>query len=504
MTKYDKVKHFLTNNKIAIFIGALVIVGALIAVSVSKNDNKKVTIHPTRETIEQVVEVTGNVESATDASLSFEKSGSVSHVYVKVGDRVYAGQTLVTLGGADAYASVSEAQASVASAQATLDQLQTGATPAEIAIKTQAVSNAQYDLDNANSQLLDTVRNTNSTLRDIFDYRLANFFTRNSSDYRLAFSVCDQNSQSQIETDRKKYDTLNVTDIDTAYNTTVNVNNFITSLNSLISLSCTSNDASLADKRVTVSNIKTTISGIFTDISAKKSLLQTAKNGLTRAQKDLDLTKSGTDINRIKTQQAILAQAYARLASARAQAGKNVLTAPFSGIVSQVNVTLGELSSVSQPAVVLISDSAFQIKAKIAEVDIAKLSVGNTATVTLDAYGDVPFAATVTRIDPAATTDGGVPRYGIVLTFVGKDNRIKSGMTANAKIVTETKQNAITVPASYITVKNGEGTVLKVGATSSVETAVQIGIRGSSGKVEVLSGLTESDTLEQMASSTSK
>src|SRR5581483_10901237 len=93
------------------------------------------------------------------------------------------------------------------------------------------------------------------------------------------------------------------------------------------------------------------------------------------------------------------------------------------------------------------SDTKFQIDANIAEADIAKVALGQKATVTLDAYGpDVVFNATVIKIDPAETIVDGVPTYKTTFQFDTPDDRIKSGMTANIDIQGDSHTDVLAVP----------------------------------------------------------
>lgn len=483
------------------FLLGLVIVSALGFFFSAKDSNKNLkTISPKRETIQQEIEVTGTVEAAKTSDLSFEKSGVVSTVNVVVGQRVRAGAALAYLSGGESYAAVQEAEGYLAAQQANLAELESGATDAERNLKQQALDNAKADLKNAEDQIADTVRTTQNSLRDIFDYRLGSFFSKNANTYRLTFTTCDQSAQFEIENQRANFDNIVVTNLDDAYTSTVYVNGFITRLNDFLSKTCATTDSSLSDERSTVSSIKTTISATFSDISSKKSLVQTAKNAVTRAERDLDLTNSGSDINRIAAARAAVRQAEARLASARATASKNVLSAPFDGVVTAVNIEKGEISSLAKASVSMISDSAFQIKAKISEVDISSISMGAKAVVTLDAYGsDVKFDAVVSSVDPAATIESGSPRYGITLTFVTKDDKVKAGMTANADIVTMTKDNALTLPASFVQIKSGGGIVKLVNSTSTEDRIVKIGIRGQDGKLEITDGLNDTDVVAEIS-----
>ncbi|MFM5855593.1 efflux RND transporter periplasmic adaptor subunit [Aeromonas rivipollensis] len=100
-----------------------------------------------------------------------------------------------------------------------------------------------------------------------------------------------------------------------------------------------------------------------------------------------------------RVDEALVAQVEARLAERR-------LLAPFAGVVAEVNSKLGEYMTPSPPGVAmppvidLIDDRCLYVSAPIDEVDAARLRVGQSARVLLDAMPGRDLAATVTRIAP--------------------------------------------------------------------------------------------------------
>ena len=502
----QKIVSFTKNNLLKIVLILGVLAGSYFTYTYfnNKKDDGVKTVKPERSSVVSVVEVTGQVEPSKDAELSFEKSGIVSTVNVKVGDNVKSGQIIATLSGSDAYASVREAEAGVQAAIAALSSLEAGSSEAEISFKNQNLQNAKADLISAENQVQDTINNTQNRLTDIIDYKLSDVFYKDNSQYKMSFNSCDQATQSGLELERSNFSNIKVTDLASAKLETDKVNSFVVNLQKLLTLPCSISDASLSAQRATISGVKNEISATYADVSNRNNIVLQAKNALSRAEKDLSLSSS-QDKNRIAAQKASINQVYARLSQARAQSGKNILVAPFAGRVSEINVEKGELSAQTKYAFKLISDSSYQIKSKISEIDIAKIKINNTATVTLDAYPNVEFAAIVTSIDPASKNESGVPRYGVTLTFVNYDERIKTGMTSNADIVTETKEGALTIPAAYILIKSGGG-IVKVRTIDSQtkkekieDKIVKVGIRTQDGKVEVLEGLNENDELVEMA-----
>lgn len=144
----------------------------------------------------------------------------------------------------------------------------------------------------------------------------------------------------------------------------------------------------------------------------------------------------------------------------------------------------------------LTNSTGLKIEVYVSEADIAKVKVGDQANVTLDAYGtDTAFPATVTTIDTAETTVNGAPAYKVTLHFVNADPRVKAGMTANAHIIAAEHNNVIAIPARLV-VGDGDQPFVLVQHGSTIEKrTVTLGITGDDGMVEVTSGLSEGETI---------
>ncbi|MDO8590919.1 MAG: HlyD family efflux transporter periplasmic adaptor subunit, partial [bacterium] len=146
---------------------------------------------------------------------------------------------------------------------------------------------------------------------------------------------------------------------------------------------------------------------------------------------------------------------------------------------------------------VAVMSGNFKVEAFVPEVDVAKITVGNQATITLDAYGsDVSFNASVVKIDPAETVIDGVSTYKTTLEFDKDDPRIRSGMTANTTIISAKRDNVLALPQRTVYEKNGKKFVRVVtGSDTLEEREVTVGIRGSNGDIEILSGLKQGDNV---------
>lgn len=491
----------------------IVVVGIIYSIFSSSNQESETTIAKIGE-LKQFVEVTGQVQSSRDANLAFQTVGSVSYIGAKVGDIVPQGKILATLQSGDAQASILQAKAQLESAEATLGQLTQGYRKEEIAIKQQTVDNAKNSLDLVYISLPDTIRSVDSTTVDVVKNKLGTVFVLNGSTYNLSFISCDQSFQSKIESDRAKLEiALNdfqkkssvISNLsskedldlifDQAYDITVTTNNIVNDLSKLLFASCSIQNASLDSTRTILSTARTTMSALFSEITTKRNSLSSARNTLSQAERDLELANAGTDPYKLKTQSALVTQAQAQVAQAEANYRKTLVVSPFSGVISEVLITEGETVTSGKTVISMLAVDSFEIEAKIPEIDIVKIKNNLPVEVTLDAYGKaVVFPAKVTRVNPTATIEGSVPVYKAIITFEGNDKRIKSGMTANIKIITENKPHVLILPARFVNMENeAQGVIVLRKNNIDTEQKVTLGVRGQDGLIEILSGLNEGD-----------
>ena len=202
--------------------------------------------------------------------------------------------------------------------------------------------------------------------------------------------------------------------------------------------------------------------------------------------------------------------ANARVAQARAAVNqilsameKRRIIAPFSGTISQVALKEGEstigISKDTSPGVSMLATDQYKVVIKIPEIDIARIQAPVPVEVTLDAYGtEEVFSGTLITINPAETIVDGVPVYEGTVLFDSSDERIRSGMTATVTITLDQKDSEVAIPGSYIR----EDRVLRKYYVTTIdaqgktqEREVQIGIRGSDGMTEIISGVTEGEIL---------
>lgn len=195
------------------------------------------------------------------------------------------------------------------------------------------------------------------------------------------------------------------------------------------------------------------------------------------------------------TRDRVIADAQASNESVISKMNKRRIYAPFSGTVASVGIKKGA-STDGKETIKLISEKDYQITLKAPEVSVAKLQLGQTVSVGLDAYGkDVSFPAKIVSINPAETIIDGVPVYETKVMFDSADSRIRSGMTAIATITIQEQKGVLAIPANLIYEENGTTVVFVMHDDKKEMRVIQTGIRGSDSYREIISGLSEGETV---------
>jgi RND family efflux transporter MFP subunit len=224
--------------------------------------------------------------------------------------------------------------------------------------------------------------------------------------------------------------------------------------------------------------------------------IRTYEASVRSAEAQLDLKRAGARQTDIDAARARVRQQQAQLARTQADYSDTILVAPIAGTVTHVNVRIGE-SLPAGAAVTLLGDSPYRVEMFVSEIDIPKVAVTQSGSIELDAFRNKPFTLRVGDVDEAATDKDGVPKYRVRLDFVQPSADLKIGMTGDADIITGFKADVVHIPLRAI-VENDKGEeivrILEEDGTWK-EVPVTLGMEGSSGDVEVVSGVKEGDTV---------
>lgn len=194
--------------------------------------------------------------------------------------------------------------------------------------------------------------------------------------------------------------------------------------------------------------------------------------------------------NQIDAQQAVVAQSQKQLSYAD-------LRSPLTGVVLSRLVDPGDFVQAGATLLELGDLSTLEITVQVSELDIAQLSIGQTARITLDAFpGEGSLPGQIEQIAPVAdATSRLVP---VQITLPSPDARIGSGLFARVTFAPDqpTAQLPVLVPVNALEVGEEGDTVFVVEGSgqqaSAIARSVRIGERNQN-QVEILSGLTADD-----------
>ncbi len=155
-------------------------------------------------------------------------------------------------------------------------------------------------------------------------------------------------------------------------------------------------------------------------------------------------------LTNFEVSKASLKQSTAQLEKAKINLAYATIYAPVNGVVIDRKVNVGQTvaASFSAPTLFTIANdlSKMQVQATVDESDIGKISVGQEASFTVDAYPDDTFYGKVSQIRLAPVIIQNVVNYTVVVDFSNDDLKLMPGMTANIKILVAKKDHVIKVP----------------------------------------------------------
>jgi HlyD family secretion protein len=260
-------------------------------------------------------------------------------------------------------------------------------------------------------------------------------------------------------------------------------------------------------------------------------------------QMSFALLVSETDIEQSRTQMEVIqalqeaadlyvVQSNATVRDAKQSLAKTRIHAPMSGRITRLVVEEGETAvpgtfSRDQATLLTISDmSVLETIVKVDETDVARIAVGDSSIVQIDAFPDTTFIGKVVEISHSsvrgaasgATTEQAVD-YEVRIQLVNPPAETRPDFSATAKVVTDVRSKALSIPIIALTVReneelSGADSAVRVGTTPTREVGkrdvegvfvvgtdnkvtfrpVKVGIAGDR-YFEVLSGLTAGDRI---------
>lgn len=385
------------------------LLSTLLLISVLTACTGTATPAPTAEPVTQaestlnVVTAEGKLLPAPAVELAFAQGGVVAEVLAQPGDKVAAGEVLARLVGIETVqAELAAGKLEQVNAQVALDQLQRNALLTASQAE-QALLEAQkaYEGESNGWNLGDVEQASNLELT-LDDYVSAEQDYRETRDKLTGLLNKD-------ETNRERMDAQD--DFDREEKSLAEA--YADLLDEVAA-----NDQPLDEEQIS--------------LLAAISALEVARQNQAR------LDGQNLDPEKLSAAEARLAAATAHVTAAESALELYELRAPFSGTVLSLDLKVGESALPGLPVAYLADTFAWTVETvDLAEIDIARVALGQFATVKLDAFPGEEFAATITAIDPVGQEYLGDMIYKVTLTLDQADSRFMWNMTATVNIEIE-------------------------------------------------------------------
>lgn len=510
-----------------------------------------------RGNIVQSVSGSGQVAASDQVDVKSQVAGDIVAINIIEGQSVRLGDVLARLDAADAQAAVEAAQANLENAKLTLQQASQNNSQS-LAQAQQALQSANDDLAASRSSLSKTYEQAFNTvvsafadlptvmsgLSDIISGSSSivvqssgtylNYYQDQirlygsslsslldvSSTYMIAKDSYDSVLEEYKSASRYSDPAVISKMVDDTYDATKKISNAAKALINLIQQyqDAASNNGSpvqsfstthLASLNSYASQVNTHLLNMISIQQSIKSALQSvesAKNAVDQKTQSLNTLQSLTNQISDQSQQIIVSQKETALADAKETLSDYTIRAPFDGVVATVDVKKGDTVGGDATIATVITNNQIAV-VSLNEIDAASVKVGQKATLTFDAVTDLTLTGHVSAVDAIGTVSSGVVSYGVTIAFDTQDDRVKPGMSTTAAIVTNIKQDVLTVPNAAVK-SNAGGNYVMVpsqpaggAASGSSEDGVtvkqQAVVAGLSDDdySEIVSGLSEGDTV---------
>jgi len=435
------------------------------------------------------ISTVGSVRARSDLTLAFEVAGRVSQVLVQEGQQVKAGDTLLRLDDADLDLQVRSAKAALAVAQAQLDQLQAGPQQAQVDAAEGQVAAAQAAVDQAAAQRDELL--AGATEAQIAAAQAALQSARASynevkagpsaSDLALAQAALDKakavlaQAQAAYDRVRGRADVGQLPESVALQSATIDLQQAQASYNAL-SGHPTAAELSAAAAQVAQaeSQLAQLQAGLEPRQRAARAAVDAAEAQLAISQAQLDSLLADAPAAEIIAAQARIEQAQVAVDSALLAQDRAILTAPIDGVVAYVGLEVGEYAGPQATAVTLLGESQFSIEAEVDEADIGSMVIGQEVQITFDAFPGDALTGRVIAIAPQASIDLGLVSYRVTIETDSTDLPLRAGMTANAEVIKEKREEVLLVPNVAISVDPGTGLKYVMRETESGVEQVEI------------------------------
>ena len=446
----------------------------------------------------------GTLESLEQAELRSQLSAPVTKVAVRIGDRVFAGKTLVVLQGRDIAAQLDQAKAGLKAQEARLREVQKGARAEDISITQTNLDKAKSDLANAYENMPTVLGDAYAKADDAVRKQTDAMFTNDETNSPvLTFHVNDAQvandivylrlvASEQLNALRKEVDGLQGSKdpaqseqvLASAKTRLVKVRDFLNKASDAVRTQYDLSPQTADLYKMNIATARGEVAGALSALNGQEQALAAYKAAIKQFEDQLALKKEGATGEQLEAQQAVVDQARANVESLEAQYAKTIITAPIAGEIAAVPVRVGELLTPGQSVVSIVNKDGLQVKVFVSDIDTQFIEEGAEATI-----GDA-VKGKVLRVAPSV--DKMTRKVEITVLVVDKAPQLVIGQNVSVAIKTRqiaTGTGLFMVPMQAMRIAENTAYVYTVNADGIVEERRVVIGRILGETVEVVSGL---------------
>lgn len=368
--------------------------------------------------LESTIGATGKVRAVQSTVLSWGTSGTVEAVYAQVGDSVESGDVLAELSLTSLPQNVITAQVDLYNAQLAIDAVYEAYSDEALLEAEKAIAKAEQSIDDAAYYLNSLISPASQTN---IDQAFAEVVIAEANLEKAEERYEPYENKSEDNVTRARL-LSQVADAQEIYDSAVRNWNYL---------------LASADR---------------TDLTIAEVDVGLTQSDMTNTQEDYDLLLAGPTA-------AEIAAAEARIASAQATLDLAIITAPFSGTITDAFPQPGDQVTGNTDAFRLDNISVMLVDLEVNEVDINEVAVGQAATVTFDAIPRKEYTGEVLNVSLAGESTSGVVTFTVTVALQDVDEDVKPGMTAVVEIIVTQRAEVLLVPNQAIRLEDGQSVV---------------------------------------------
>lgn len=513
----DKTKSYIIKHKIISVVVLIALLGVgywgYKKLTSTAGDIRYITARVSRGAIIASISGSGQVSALNQLDIKAKTSGDAVYIATQDGQKVGTGALIAKLDDRDAQKSIRDAEVNLESAKIALEKLKIQKSNenmnADLAKAYDdgfnTVSNVFLDLPGImtglNDMFFKSIGGSTQVSQNYIDW----YAEQANSIYHDQAVILKQNfidsykkTETAYNTNFDNYRAVSRTSdnatiealIMQTYNTVKFVSDSIKNANNYIDFVNSSMQKSGADIPAIINTHKATLNTYTSKTNTHLINLLT----ITTSIKNYKDAFPNSDLD-IRSAELSVKQKENSLQDAKDKLADYYIRAPFGGTIAKVNIKKSDSVSAGLAVATLITKTQLA-EISLNEVDVAKIKIGQKATLTFDAIPDIIISGVVADIDTIGAVSQGVVTYIVKISFDTQDERVKPAMSVSAAIITDTKQDTLVVPNSAVKSQAGTNYIemLSILKNRPTKIKVKIGLSNDT-QTEIISGIKEGDEI---------